>query len=101
MHRSDSFMTAETEDAAHLEERICVELDQIAANMRLLRDAATTIATAAEILKWSLRSGGKIMFCGNGGSAADAKHLAAELMGRYLKDRAPLLALALPETHLR
>jgi D-sedoheptulose 7-phosphate isomerase len=94
MHRSSSFMTAETEHA-RLEERIRLELDQIAANMRLLRDGAATIATAAEIMKRSLRSGGKIMFCGNGGSAADAQHLATELMGRYLKDRAPLSALAL------
>jgi D-sedoheptulose 7-phosphate isomerase len=87
-------MTAETE-RARLEERIRLELDQIAANMRLLGDAAATIAAAAEIMKRSLQSGGKIMFCGNGGSAADAQHLAAELMGRYLKDRAPLPALAL------
>jgi D-sedoheptulose 7-phosphate isomerase len=94
MHRSGSFMTAETE-RARLEERIRLELDQIAANMRLLGDAAATIAAAAEIMKRSLQSGGKIMFCGNGGSAADAQHLAAELMGRYLKDRAPLPALAL------
>jgi D-sedoheptulose 7-phosphate isomerase len=87
-------MTAETAHA-RLEERIRLELDQIAANMRLLGDAAATIAAAAEIMKRSLQSGGKIMFCGNGGSAADAQHLAAELMGRYLKDRAPLPALAL------
>lgn len=88
-------MTIGIENTAPLEERIRLELDQIAASMRLLRDAAATIAAAAEIMKHALRSGGKIMFCGNGGSAADAQHLAAELMGRYLKDRAPLPALAL------
>ena len=87
-------MIAEAE-RVRLEERIRLELDQVAANMRLLGDAAATIAAAAEIMKRSLQSGGKIMFCGNGGSAADAQHLAAELMGRYLKDRAPLPALAL------
>ena len=54
-----------------------------------------TIAAAAEAMIKSLRAGGKIMLCGNGGSAADAQHLAAELVGRYLKDRAPLAALAL------
>ena len=43
----------------------------------------------------SLRSGGKIFFFGNGGSAADAQHLAAEFTGRYLKERAALPALAL------
>jgi D-sedoheptulose 7-phosphate isomerase len=87
-------MIAEAE-RVRLEERIRLELDQVAANMRLLGDAAATIAATAEIMKRSLQSGGKIMFCGNGGSAADAQHLAAELMGRYLKDRAPLPALAL------
>ena len=43
----------------------------------------------------SLKSGGKILFCGNGGSAADAQHLAAELSGRFYKDRPPLFAEAL------
>ncbi len=41
------------------------------------------------------QEGGKILFCGNGGSAADAQHLAAELSGRFYKDRAPLFAEAL------
>jgi D-sedoheptulose 7-phosphate isomerase len=43
----------------------------------------------------SLNSGGKVLFCGNGGSAADAQHLAAEFTGRYLKERRALPALAL------
>jgi D-sedoheptulose 7-phosphate isomerase len=43
----------------------------------------------------SLRAGGKVFFFGNGGSAADAQHLAAEFTGRYLKERRPLPALAL------
>ena len=42
-----------------------------------------------------LRNGGKILFCGNGGSAADAQHLAAELSGRFYFDREPLYAEAL------
>lgn len=42
-----------------------------------------------------LRAGGKIMLCGNGGSAADSQHIAAELSGRFVKDRAPLAGLAL------
>lgn len=56
---------------------------------------APIISSAADILIEVLRGGGKVMFCGNGGSAADAQHLAAELMGRFLRDRAPLPALAL------
>ena len=43
----------------------------------------------------SLQNGGKIMICGNGGSAAEAQHFAAELMVRFKKDRPPLAALAL------
>ena len=43
----------------------------------------------------SLRAGGKLLFFGNGGSAADAQHLATELTVRYKKDRAPIAALAL------
>ncbi len=43
----------------------------------------------------ALRNGGKILFCGNGGSAADAQHLAAELSGRFYHDREPLFAEAL------
>jgi D-sedoheptulose 7-phosphate isomerase len=43
----------------------------------------------------SLGSGGKILICGNGGSAADAQHLAAELVGRYRRERAPWPVIAL------
>lgn len=43
----------------------------------------------------SLKGGGKLMFFGNGGSAGDAQHLATELAVRYVKDRAPIAALAL------
>ena len=53
------------------------------------------VQRAAEMITASLRGGGKIHFCGNGGSAADAQHLAAELSGRFYFDRAPLNAEAL------
>ena len=43
----------------------------------------------------SLRTGGKLMLCGNGGSAADSQHLAAEFTGRFIKDRPPVAAIAL------
>ena len=43
----------------------------------------------------AIQHGNKIIFCGNGGSAADSQHLAAELMGRFLKDRSPMAAIAL------
>lgn len=53
------------------------------------------IAKVADIMVEALRNGHKILFCGNGGSAADAQHLAAELSGRFYFDRAPLPAEAL------
>ncbi|HEY7384058.1 MAG TPA: D-sedoheptulose 7-phosphate isomerase [Beijerinckiaceae bacterium] len=53
------------------------------------------VVAAARVMEKCLRDGGKVMFCGNGGSAADAQHLAAELMGRFLVDRAPMASLAL------
>lgn len=53
------------------------------------------IEKAAALMVESLRQGGKIHFCGNGGSAADAQHLAAELSGRFYFDRPPLNAEAL------
>lgn len=43
----------------------------------------------------TLNAGGKVLWMGNGGSAADAQHMAAELMVRYVKDRAPLASIAL------
>jgi D-sedoheptulose 7-phosphate isomerase len=55
----------------------------------------SVIASAAALMIGTLRCGGKILFCGNGGSAADSQHLAAELIGRYRHDRRPLPALAL------
>jgi D-sedoheptulose 7-phosphate isomerase len=54
-----------------------------------------TISTVAVRCTDALSRGNKIMFCGNGGSAADAQHLAAELSGRFYYDRPPLAAVAL------
>jgi D-sedoheptulose 7-phosphate isomerase len=55
---------------------------------------AATVGIASRIAA-SLKSGGKVMLAGNGGSASDAQHIAAELVGRLVADRAPLAALAL------
>jgi D-sedoheptulose 7-phosphate isomerase len=54
-----------------------------------------SVLSAAEKIAASLKGGGKVLFAGNGGSAADAQHLAAEFVGRFIKDRAPLAAIAL------
>jgi D-sedoheptulose 7-phosphate isomerase len=56
---------------------------------------APDVARAAACMSDALRSGGKLMFCGNGGSAADSQHLASEFTGRFVNDRRPLAALAL------
>ena len=55
----------------------------------------TRVAEVAKMMEQRLRAGGKIHFCGNGGSAADAQHLAAELSGRFYFDRPPFNAEAL------
>lgn len=62
---------------------------------RVMDEQMPIVARMAECLVESYRRGNKAVFCGNGGSAADAQHLAAELVGRYLIDRPPLPALAL------
>ena len=53
------------------------------------------IQLMAERCKEALKSGNKLLFCGNGGSAADAQHLAAELIGRFQKERRSLASVAL------
>lgn len=53
------------------------------------------VARAAAMVTASLRAGGKLMLCGNGGSAADAQHWATELVGRFRHDRPGLAAIAL------
>jgi D-sedoheptulose 7-phosphate isomerase len=53
------------------------------------------ILRAVEAWKVALTQGRKVIFCGNGGSAAEAQHLAAELMGRFLFDRDPMAAVSL------
>lgn len=58
--------------------------------------AAQTVE-AARLIIGSLRAGGKVIFFGNGGSAQDAGHLAAELMGRFAFDRPGLAAISLPD----
>jgi len=58
-------------------------------------DLVATIAKVSEMLVASLRNGNKVVLFGNGGSAADAQHIAAELVGRFAYDRPALPAMAL------
>jgi D-sedoheptulose 7-phosphate isomerase len=67
----------------------------IAAKERFFAERAEVVLQVGRVLSACLRAGGKILVFGNGGSAADAQHLAAELVGRYLADRRALPAIAL------
>ena len=75
---------------------ICRRFDEAIEVLGQGRDRlADRIAQAAEIIAASYRAGGGVLLFGNGGSAADAQHIAGELVGRFLFDRAPLRAQAL------
>src|SRR5215216_2682749 len=71
--------------------------DSIAVKQAILADAGflKRIDEATQLLVDVFRRDGKVLFCGNGGSAADAQHLAAELSGRFYTDREALPAEAL------
>ena len=69
--------------------------DKVSSNFIQLKNQSQKIENAANEVINSLKKGNKIIFCGNGGSAGDSQHLAAELMGRYKVDRKPLPAIAL------
>lgn len=63
--------------------------------LKLLEEKGPVVETIANLFIETLKTGGKIIFIGNGGSAADAQHLAAELVGRFRKNRKALAAIAL------
>jgi D-sedoheptulose 7-phosphate isomerase len=65
------------------------------ATVRDIEALAPDMIAAAGVIAASLAAGGQLLLCGNGGSAADAQHLAAEFTGRFLKERAPWPAIAL------
>ena len=76
--------------------RICEHFSEsIAVKEQCAEILPTSIAIAAEAMVNTLMTEGKILICGNGGSAADAQHFAAELVGRFEKDRPGLAAIAL------
>lgn len=77
-----------------VEERIA---ESIEVKKRILEspELIKLIEEAADCVKDSLQNGGKVFLCGNGGSASDAVHIAAELLGRFQKERASLPAIAL------
>lgn len=62
---------------------------------RLMKEAAETICRMVEVIVGTYRRNGRLLVCGNGGSAADAQHIAGELVGRFLMERRPLDCIAL------
>lgn len=69
--------------------------DSIHIKEQILHTQIDNIIKAAKLILSSLKSGGKILLFGNGGSAADAQHIAAEFVGRFQRDRRALPAIAL------
>lgn len=79
-----------------MKETIISELNEsIAVKNQVISDLVPQIEKAAQAMINALKAGNKILFFGNGGSAADAQHLAAELISRFLKERRSLPAIAL------
>jgi D-sedoheptulose 7-phosphate isomerase len=69
--------------------------ESIAVKEKVIADSVANIKAITEICIKTLKNDGKIIFCGNGGSAADSQHLAAELVVRFKKNRKSLAAIAL------
>jgi len=76
---------------------VTARLRESAAVTEAMRDRAADIARGASLIAQSLQRGGKLLLCGNGGSAADCQHVAAEFVGRLTQDRSrqalPAIAL--------
>jgi D-sedoheptulose 7-phosphate isomerase len=80
------------------ERRLSIFQRGLQEHLELFRDLSplsAPIGEAADLICGALRGGGKLMLCGNGGSAADSQHIAAEMAGRFVNDRRPLAAVAL------
>ena len=78
-----------------MKETITQGFDTISQNFARLKDKADIVEKIAQAWITALGNGNKVIFCGNGGSAADSQHLSAELMGRYKFDRNPMPAMSL------
>src|ERR1041384_4003566 len=74
---------------------LAASLEGASAMLRTMRERLPQIQAIADVLIATLRAGGKIMACGNGGSAAEALHLAEELVGRFQQPRRALPGLCL------
>lgn len=85
-----------THNSKDLASRIASQLEEsIATKQRVLDGHVPLLTHMAEILITAFRNGNRVFFFGNGGSAADSQHIAAELVGRFMRERAALPAMAL------
>ncbi|HQQ02633.1 MAG TPA: SIS domain-containing protein, partial [Bacteroidales bacterium] len=80
----EKFIISRIEESIVLKQKI-IDNKELLKNLALLTEACIRC----------FKEGGKVLFCGNGGSAADAQHLSAELSGRFYFDRPPLPSEAL------
>lgn len=85
----------EASDSPSAGSTVLTSLDQHLEVFRSLADDTRSIDECAEVLLSTFKSGNKVLLCGNGGSAADAQHIAAEFVGRYETERRALPAIAL------
>jgi D-sedoheptulose 7-phosphate isomerase len=84
------------EQSAELTARVASHFaDSASLKQAAAQSLAAPIARAAALMAAALAAGGKVLACGNGGSAADAQHFAAELVNRFERERPPLAGLAL------
>src|ERR1017187_9907677 len=75
--------------------KFLLSLDESIASLASLRELEGSLRNSVRQCSASLQNGGKLLICGNGGSAAEAMHLTGELVGRYKKERRPLAAITL------
>lgn len=78
-----------------LYQNILNESIQIRTSLQSDLETQQNFARIVDVVERCFRAGGKLLLCGNGGSAGDAQHIAAELSGRFIIDREPLFAEAL------
>ena len=83
------------DQAVSLRRSVAEQIEEGVRLRRALGEQADLLIQIARELVTSFQQGGKLVLMGNGGSAADAQHIAAEFVGRFLKDREPLPSIAL------
>jgi D-sedoheptulose 7-phosphate isomerase len=88
MGHADQGAALEAQVASHF-------ADSVKVKQEAAKQLSAPITHAIGLMSASLKAGGKVMSCGNGGSAADAQHFSAELVNRFERERAPLAGLAL------